>query len=168
MSSAFECTQSPRPFVRQSTTPLQRAHLVGLLSLAILVTPASVVLAAKPVDAGDYQLDIGHRVLSQVERNDGKLGLTLALTLNNGGSHGLYDLRLFLTPAGISQLAHECAPARMRSLSAGKHDDITWTYECLIAPLPDEPSRELQFRVEAVDEASQEIVTFVSASQESR
>ena len=167
MERTFERRQGTHPMGQQPTRSRSRARL-ALLSLALLATPAADVFAAKPVDAREYQLDISHRVVSQSELDGGKLELQLELTLNNGGTHGLYDVRLFLMPAGIPQLAHACAPARMRSLNAGKQDGMKWTYECLIAPLPDEPSRRLQFRVEAVDVDSQEIVSFVSTSQEGR
>ncbi|MET0499749.1 MAG: hypothetical protein ABW106_15925, partial [Steroidobacteraceae bacterium] len=65
-------------------------------------------------------------------------------------------------------LTKGCAPARLRSLGAGDQDAVVWTYDCLVAPLPDLSLTEVKLRIEAVDRATKEIVTFQGTSVESR
>lgn len=154
----------------RTRSTLQRIFMpvsAAILSLAACFA-ALTAHAATPVDAREYGLQIEHRVLSQVALDDGKTGLELELTLRNTGEHALYDLRLFLLRAGPVSLLPECEPARVRILGPGDQDGVTWTFECFIAPLPDIPLNDVQFRVEAVDQSTRQIVSFVGASVEGR
>jgi hypothetical protein len=140
--------------------------LAAIATFSLIGSP-TMALAAKASAAGDYQLAINHRLLAQFETGS-KVGLELELTLTNGGPHGLYDLRLFLTQAGPIHVNRECAPARMRVLNQGGQDGLTWVFECVTLVLPSEALQQLEFRIEAIDQATQDIVSFVSVSREAR
>jgi len=155
-----------RAVVRKSSLrPLSIFWRIGM-TLTLLAPLHS--FAARPVNGDDYQLVITHRVTSQAQLADGRVGLELELTLKNGGSHDLYDLHLYLSDAALAPLTKGCAPARLRTLGAGDQDGVTWTYECLVTELPDLSLSEVKLRIEAVDRATQEIVTFQGTSAESR
>lgn len=134
--------------------------------IAALLSPLSS-FSAQQVDPADYRLDITHTVVSQSERG-GRTGLKLQLTLRNDSSHDLYDLHLFLSRTGFPQMTGECAPARLQSLKSRDQDEVTWTYSCLVNPLHGADLREVRLRVEAVDTATGEIVSFASTSTEAR
>lgn len=145
---------------------LSHGRILAALCTAFL--SLNLAYGATPVDGHEYGLHIEHRVLSQVSLDNGKTGLELELTLRNTGEHGLYDLRLFLLRAGPVSLLPECEPARVRILEPGDQDGVTWTFECFIGPLPEMPINDVQFRVEAVDQSTQKIVSFVGVSIEGR
>lgn len=88
--------------------------------------------------------------------------------VRNESSHDLYDLHFFLSRTNLPQPSSECEPARVQSLKSGGQDEVTWTYTCVISPLADRDLREVQLRVEAVDTASGEIVSFAGTSTEGR
>ena len=133
--------------------------------LFMLAAPLSL-FAAEPVDPREYRLVITPHVVSQAVMDDGRTALELELTIENGGSHDLYDLRLFLSPLNTFPLTQECAPARIRSLTAGGHGAVTWKYDCLLAPFPDPLLRTMRLRVEAVDANTHDIVGFLGTTTE--
>jgi hypothetical protein len=147
------------------------SHFLKHFSAAVLVLSAAFATvtsgAILPVDGSVYGLRIEHRMLGTMALEKGRRGLELTLALHNGGNHGLYDLRLFLSRAGPAALT-ECEPARLRELPPGASKEVNWTFECLIAPLSRAPLRDVQFRIQAVDEHTQKIVTFITTSQEGR
>jgi hypothetical protein len=122
--------------------------------------------AAKPVDGAPYKLDIRHQLLSNERLADGRISLELQITLRNDGTHGLYDLRFLITQIGPFDANRDCAPLRVRELNAGAQDGVVWQYECRGTQLPDQSFRQLQLRVEAVDQSTQQIVSFTSTSKE--
>jgi len=141
--------------------------IIGALWLATAslgaLAPASAVTA---VSATEYGLQVTHSEVGRVELDQGKQGLELKVTLSNQGSHDLYDVRLFLERAGSRAMLRNANPARMQVLAAGAQTVLTWTFEldqAIVGPL-----REVSFHIQAVDEATQKIVTFNQKSREAR
>ena len=147
--------------------PRKIAHACVPSIFASLLVSATT-FAATPVDGKDYRFSIAHRVVSQTPLANGKVAMELELTLDNAGDHSLYDLRLFLIQAGPVSTTQQCEPARLQELHEGRSDGVTVVYECLNLSLPEAALKQIRFRVEAVDVATQEIVSFASSSQESR
>jgi len=141
-------------------TTLRRGASVCMCLASLAAFPA------KSVDPREYQLVVTHELLSQVEHSDGRVGLELKLTLRNDGAHDLYDLRLFLEPSQYALLGKSCQPARIRLLSAGKSDSVTWTYECLVATVPEQSLAKVPLRVEAIDTQTHDIVSLPATSTE--
>lgn len=143
-----------------------RFRCAALLALTIGVLPSFSTNAMTAVVGKDYALRIRHAELSRVPLEQGRHGLELQLTLINRGSHDLYDVRLFVIRAASRTLVGVQEPARVRKLAAGEQTKLTWTFE-LAKPLVG-PLNDVVFRVEAVDRATKQIVTFNQKSAEVR
>jgi hypothetical protein len=135
--------------------PLLMVLVLGALSLGS-------AMAMTPGDAANYRLDIRHVAISELSL-DGHAATELTLTVTNLGQHTLYDLRLFLESVGpISPVADD-APARIRKIEAGQRVALNWTYESML-PLHVGDWQNAVFRIEAIDESTQQVVTFTQPS----
>jgi len=123
-------------------------------------------LAITPVAAEDYGLQVTHNELSRIALEPGTQGLELALTVKNAGTRDLSDVRLYVIRAGSKTIVERSEPARVGKLAAGQKVVVTWVFDSkqpVVGPL-----REVIFRVEAIDKASQDLVTFSQKSAEVR
>jgi hypothetical protein len=139
--------------------------LARSILLLVLVLLQHDAFAITPVDAKSYGVQIQHAERSRARLAGRKQGLELTMTLTNRGAHALYDVRVFLLRPDTQTEVEE--PARIRILPVGEQAVLTWTYE-LPQSLPSVPLRNVTFRVEAVDQATQEIVSFTQKSMEAR
>ena len=132
---------------------------LAVLSTGSIAQLLAVAEAADAVSAETYGLSVGHRMLDAVELDDGFTGLELALTVHNGGERDLYDVRLFLDRLDAGGVvAH--SPARVNLLPAAGTENLSWTFEGVLAPPELLTEGTLGLRVEAIDASTQEIVTF--------
>jgi len=137
-----------------------------LLGCMALISPGMAEPANTTVAASEYALHVTHVELSRASLGDGLQGLELQLSIENHGSHDLYDVRIYLQEAAAEVLPDHREPAHLRTLSAGEIATLTWTFESvkqLTGPL-----RNVVFRVEAVDQATKQIVQFNQKSAEAR
>jgi len=143
-----------------------RSLCAALIGVTIFVGPVLDSRANTSVAARDYGLRVTHSEISRPALVTGGQGLELQLNIENQGSHDLYDVRVYLQEAGTKVLIDRTEPARLRTLSAGETTTLTWTFET--AEKINGPLRKVVFRVEAIDQATQQIVTFNQKSTEAR
>ena len=146
------------------------AALLAMLLVSFLtqsVWCASAATAIDTVDSSRYQLEIRHDMPTLLQRDEARGGLQLHFTVANNGPQKLYDLRFFLIRAGSVPIALRNEPARIHVLPIGSRKEVTWTFEVgkVAASLP---TRDVWFRVEAVDQSTQKIVAFNQQSMEGR
>ena len=139
--------------------------LLTLSILSVSLTPQQSALAVTPVAAKTYALQIHHAQRSNLKLSGGRHAVEFDLMLTNGGAHGLYDIRVFLIRPDTRTVVEE--PARVRVLPAGEQTAFTWTFE-LPESLSATTLRDVTFRIEAVDQSTQEIVSFSQKSTEAR
>jgi hypothetical protein len=124
---------------------------------------ASAATVALP---GDYGLRLMHRSVTPPAGTPSDAKQSLELTLINAGAKDLHDVRLLLIQAdGVGIVSRE-QPARVRSLPIGGQAVMQVTLATHGGRLPSGHS--LLFRIEAVDNATQEIVVFAQPSTEAR
>lgn len=138
--------------------------MIAALAIASSAACISTSHAATPVAAKDYGVQVRHTELSRIQLDEGQQGIELTVTLANHGKRGLYDLRLYLLRAGPRMIAGQQEPARIRVLPAGAETVVTWTFET--SDPVQERVRDALFRIEAVDQTTQEVVTFKQKSKE--
>jgi hypothetical protein len=138
----------------------------ALIGMTVLIGPVLDSRANTSVDAKDYSLYVTHTEISRPAAASGAPGLELQLNIENQGSHDLYDVRVYLQEASSKVLADRSEPARLRTLAAGESATVTYTFET--SEKINGPLRKVVFRVEAVDQATKQIVTFNQKSTEAR
>lgn len=139
---------------------------IALLLFAWIWVGTEWVSAAVTTAAEDYAVRLSHRVVAQ---SSASRGLELELTVLNGGSQDLYDLRIFLIRAGGLGVSDTRTPARVRSLPAGGLATFEWTFENARGPrLAAGTTGPLVFHIEAVDKSTQQLVAFTRGSVEGR
>jgi hypothetical protein len=137
-----------------------------LLSFAIAMGGTYASHAITPVAAAAYGLRVTHSELSRVALDSGAQGLELALTITNGGTHDLSDVRLYVIRAGSRAIVDRSEPARLAKLVPGDKKTVTWVFDPkqpIVGPL-----QNVVLRIEAVDRVTQDIVTFSLQSLEVR
>jgi hypothetical protein len=140
--------------------------LAVLLSCAMAIGGAHSLYAITPVAASDYGLKVTHSELSRIALDSGAQGLELALTITNGGTHDLSDVRLYVIRAGSRAIVDRSEPARVPKLVAGGKAAVTWVFDPK-QPVAG-PLRDVVIRIEAIDQATRNIVTFSQKSVEVR
>jgi hypothetical protein len=151
---------------KEESIVMSRSIISTLLLATASLSPLTSTSAVTPVTASQYGLVVTHSELGRVELEEGKQGIELQVTLSNQGSRDLYDVRLFLERAGPYAMLKSANPARVQVLSAGAQTALTWTFE-LDKPVVG-PLRGVTFHIEAVDQSTQQIVTFNQKSKEAR
>jgi hypothetical protein len=121
--------------------------------------------AVTAASARTYGLQIEHAQRSSMKLDAHKQAVQLDLVLTNSGDRGLYDIRVFLIRPDTRRPVEQ--PARVRVLPAGESTALTWTFE-LPQPVVAAKLHDVTFRIEAIDQASQEIVSFNQHSKEAR
>ena len=139
--------------------------LLTLSLLSVSLIPLQSAFAVTTVAAKLYDLQIQHAHRSSMKLSGGRHAIEFDLMLANGGGHGLYDIRVFLIRPDTRTPVEE--PARVRVLPAGEQTALTWTFE-LPESLSATTLRDVTFRIEAVDQSTQEIVSFNQKSTEAR
>lgn len=140
-----------------------RVVLVFFVSILMSAQGAHGVVTAA---ADNYRLSVLHRVISTAKPGlDSALALELSIT--NAGATNLHDLRIFLVRADGEGGFDEQRFARVRSLPAGAQADLNWTFH-RSGGTPLLSAHGLRFRIEAVDDSTQQIVAFEQASVEVR
>jgi hypothetical protein len=135
-----------------------------LLSIAMAMGVLHSSHAITPVAAKDYGLQVAHSELSRIALDAGSQGLELAITITNGGTHDLSDVRLYVIRAGSRVIIDRSEPARIAKLAAGQTTVVNWVFDPK-RPV-DGPLQEVVFRIEAIDQATKNIVTFSQKSSE--
>ena len=136
------------------------------LTIALAIWPVYRSQAITPVAARDYGLQVTHSELSRLQVEPGAHGLQLELIIANQGTHDLADLRLYVLRVGSKTIAERRDPARVRKLSVGEQKTITFVFDTK-EPIAGRVGQVI-FRVEAVDVATKNIVTFSQKSLEVR
>jgi hypothetical protein len=148
---------------------MRSRSLVALLALAtvspVFIPAASTAAELKAAAAQTYGLRIQHAKGTTMRAAARQNAIQLDLMLTNPTGKELYDVRLYLIRPDTRLPLEE--PARLRVLPAGKATPLSWTFE-LPEGLPDAMFRRVSFRVEAVDPATKQIVSFTQASTEVR
>ena len=143
-----------------------RSLCACLIAMTVMLGPVVDSRANTAVAARDYALQVTHSEISRAALEGGLQGLELKLNIANQGAHDLYDVRVYLQEAADYAVLDRREPARLRTLPAGKSETLTWTFET--SKRLEGSLRNVVFRIEAVDQATQEIVTFNQKSMEAR
>ena len=138
---------------------------LALATLTVSLTPLQTASAVTAVAAKSYGLQIQHAQRSMMKLEGNNRAVELDILLKNGGSHGLYDVQVFLIRPDTRMPVKE--PARLRVLKAGESAALTFTFE-LPHSMNETQLRDVTFRIEAVDQATQQIVSFNQQSKEAR
>jgi hypothetical protein len=138
-------------------------RLAFLLFASIWVGP-EWVSAATNVAAAEYGLHLTHRVVSQTRSAN---GIEIEITVTNGGTRDLSDLRIFMLRADGLDISSQKDPARIRTLPVGAQATLSCTFDTTrVRGLLS--SQSLLVHIEAIDKATQEIVAFTQGSREGR
>jgi hypothetical protein len=136
------------------------------LSIVIAIGVIHSSYAITPVAAKEYGLQVTHSELSRIALDAGSQGLELAITITNGGAHDLSDVRLYIVRAGSRAIIDRSEPARVAKLAAGQKTVVNWVFDPK-RPI-DGALHDVVFRIEAIDQATKNIVTFSQKSSEVR
>ena len=154
------------PIARRCSTDCTRhPRLLIACTAAFLATGAT----ADSISPGAYAIDVRHTIVAEDTLHMAGRRLSLQLRLANHDVRPLFDLRVRLVSAGEKQWLTGCnpEPARLSLLAPGTEKTLTATFSCLRAsPSRNATLRELQLEIEAVDESTKALVSFVVTSQE--
>ncbi len=142
-------------------------HFPYLLTAGLLSYVPINAGAIPPNPAGPmaYSLNIHHQLQTVYPLDRGRSGVELRLNLSNDSDRNLSDLRITMVRATPQQLS-QCAPANLKAIAKRSQEEITWTFECKAFMPSRADLREVLFRVEAIDEITQKIVSLVVSSRE--
>lgn len=142
-------------------------HLVRVVVPAMLVSiaPSAQSGASESVSAESYPFRVYHKALAIYPLERHRSGVEMQVRIFNGGERNLGDLRVTLMRAGAAQLA-QCAPVSVHGVEKGTEGEFTWTFECRGRVPVKSEFHAVRFRIEAIDETTQKIVSFIVSSRE--